>query len=457
MLGDKMDEEEYLHQIAQLKHELHLMRKQHEEEVTDLKKELLAAHKEIRELKGRLATYENANTPPSKQRFKEPEETKDDEKGEKKRGRPPGAEGSTRETPTPTEKIEATGEKCPSCKANLGMPEFYETKVIEETPEPAPMRIIEAKVAHYNCPSCGIHVVARHPEIPKIGRFGVRLQAEIAAMRNEDRLPFRKLRQTLCRRYGIMITPAALLEIEGRVAGAIGPAYEEGKRKMRLAKVAYCDETTFRVDGADWWLWVFTDGRNTIFVIRRSRSGKVVDEILGKDFKGVIVSDGFAAYGNRGVHQRCWAHLIRELEFPAKKNKQLLPYLDELRGFFHRTKQKIASLPPPWKRKSIREDAEKWLSCFLDTVKTVKGLDSFATYLGNGMRDWLTFVEHEGVEPTNNIAERALRELIVIRKIIGTLRCERGADNRAALASMFATWKLEGKSPQAELLAALRS
>ena len=446
-----------MHQIAQLKHELHLLRKQHEEEVTELKKQLLEAHKEKKEMTARLAAYENANTPPSKQRFKEHEEAEDDKHEEKKRGRPPGAEGSTRETPTPTEKIEATEVKCPACKASLGSPEFYETKVIEEAPESAPMRIIEGKVAHYNCPSCGIHVVAKHPEIPKTGRFGVRLQAEVAAMRNEDRLPFRKLRQTLFRRYGIMITPAALLEIEGRVADAVRPAYEEGKGRMRLAKVAYCDETTFRVDGEDWWLWVFTDGRNTIFVIRHSRSGKIVDEILGKDFKGVIVSDGFAAYGNRGPHQRCWAHLIRELEFPAKKNEQFLPYLKELREFFHKTKQKLASLPPPWKRKSIRQEGERWLSCFLHTVKTVRGLTSFATYLENGMHDWLTFVEYDGVEPTNNIAERALRELIVIRKIIGTLRCERGADNRAALASMFATWKLEGKNPQTELLIALRS
>jgi len=452
-----MDEEEYLYQVAQLRHELHLMHKQHQEEVTDLKKQLLAANKKIRELEGRLTAYENANTPPSKQRFKEDEETEDDEKEEKKRGRPPGAEGSTRETPAPTEKIEATEGKCPACNANLGSPEFYETKVVEEAPESAPMRIIEAKVAHYNCPSCGIHVIAKHPEIPRAGRFGVRLQAEIAAMRNDDRLPFRKLRQTLYRRYGIMITPAALLEIEGRVADAIKPAYEDGKRRIRLARVLYCDETTFRVDGEDWWLWVFTDGRNTIFVIRRSRSGKVVDEMLGKDFKGVIVSDGFAAYGNRGLHQRCWAHLIRELEFPAKKNSQFLPYLNKLRVFFHKTKQKLAALPPPWKRKNIREEGETWLFCFLDTVRTVKGLASFATYLENGMHDWLTFVEHDGVEPTNNIAERALRELIVIRKIIGTLRCERSADNRAVLASMFATWKLEGKNSQTELLAALRS
>ena len=70
--------------------------------IADLEKENLQLKKENDEVKKRLTTYENANTPPSKQRFKEPEETKDDEKGEKKRGRPPGAEGSTRETPTPT-------------------------------------------------------------------------------------------------------------------------------------------------------------------------------------------------------------------------------------------------------------------------------------------------------------------------------------------------------------------
>lgn len=449
-----MDEEEYLHQIAQLRHEIFQMRKQHDEEVTDLKKQLLDTHREIKELKRRLAVYDNAHTPPSKQRFREKEEKTDDE--EKRRGRPPGHEGSTRETPEPTEKVEATEKKCPDCHQALGAPAFFETKIIEEIPAPAPLRIIQFRIAHYNC-KCGRHIEATHPDLPKAGRFGPQLQTEIAEMKIEDRLPFRKIRAALSRKFGISISPATLLEIEGKVAAAVAPEYEKLKTRVRLAKSVHCDETTFRVDGDDWWLWVFATDDCILFVIRRTRSGSVVDEILGKDFGGIIVADGFSAYQHRGLLQRCWAHLIRELEEAVKEFTIFKPLLLGLRKTFHDLKIKLASVSSQAGRRELFQWGMKELGLILDMAKAQVQLKKFSTYLGNGMPHWLTFILYPGVEPTNNRAEQALRELIVIRKIIGTLRCQKGADTQATLSSMCATWHAQGRNSREGLLAALRS
>ena len=451
-----MGEEEYLHQIAQLRHEMHQMRKQHEEEVLELKKQLLAAHREIEQLKHRLAAYENAHTPPSKQRFKEQKEDDTDEEEEKKRGRPPGHEGSTRETPEPTESIDATEEKCPDCHRALGEPDFFETKTIEEIPAPAPLRIIQFRRAHYNC-KCGRHIAASHPDLPKAGRFGPQLQTEIAEMKVEDRLPFRKIRAALSRKYGVSISPATLLEIEGKVATAVAPEYEKLKTRIRLAKSVHCDETTFRIDGEDWWLWVFATDSGILFVMRRTRSGSVVDEILGKDFGGIIVADGFSAYQNRGLLQRCWAHLIRELEEVAKEFAIFKPLLLGLRKTFHDLKTKLALSSSQAGRRAIFQWGMEELGILLDAAKAHPQLKKFSTYLENGMPHWLTFVLHPGVEPTNNRAEQALRELIVIRKIIGTLRCQKGADTQTTLSSMCATWHAQGRNSREELLAALRT
>lgn len=430
------------------------MRRQHEEEVRELKKQLLEAHREIKELKRRLSAYENAHTPPSRQRFREQEEGGEDE--EKKRGRPPGHEGSTRETQEPAENIEAAEKECPDCHQALGLPDFFETKVIEEIPEPAPIRVIRFRIAHYTC-KCGRRIAATHPDLPKAGRFGPQLQAEVAGMKIEDRLPFRKIRQALSRKYGIVITPATLLEIEGRASASVAVQYEKLKALIRAARAVHCDETAFRVDGKDWRLRVFTTAHHTLFVIRETRSASAVDDILGESHERIIVCDGFSGYQKKGLLQRCWAHLIRELKQPVKEFEKLKPLLDRLQGIFHSLKTRLSSLPPPQERREIFRWGMAELEQLLPAAKSHVQLGKFATCLENGMQHWLTFVLHPGVEPTNNRAERALRELIVIRRIIGTLRCETGAERQAVLHSMSATWQAQGRNTREELLAALRS
>lgn len=412
-----------------------------EKENLELRQLVVQLQQKIEELENKLAIYDNSNTPSSKKRFGG---GKSEEGHGKKRGRPPGAEGSTRPTPEPTETIEAKEDKCPHCHALLGLPAFIESKVIEELPVPEALRIIRFLIAHYDC-RCGRHVVATHPQLPVGGRFGPKLLSEIAHLRIQDRLPFRKIQHSLYRRYGVIITPATMLFVNERVADALTPEYEKLMQIIRKTLVAYCDETTFRVDGKDWYLWVFSDGQHTFFVLRDTRSGTVVDEVLGPDFKGVIVSDGYSAYGKRGLHQRCWAHLIRKLDYIVAKHKELSGFLEDLRLLFHELKKKVAANPDMDERRCIRRWGEEELRRMLDCASSHNPLDDFHTYLKNGMSDWLTFVEHPGVEPTNNIAERALREHVVMRRIIGTLRGVRGALTHSILSSMFTTWRLLGK------------
>ncbi len=421
-----------------------------EKENKELRQLVVQLQQKILELEAKLLLYENPNTPSSKKRFRE----KKDDEGEKPKGRPPGAEGSTRPTPEPTETIEAKEDKCPYCHSLLGLPAFIESKVIEELPAPVALRIIRFLIAHYDC-RCGRHVVARHPDLPTGGRFGPQMLSEIAHLRMEDRLPFRKIQRSLLRRHGVLITPATMLHVAERVADSLTPEYERLIKIIRAASVAYCDETTFRVDGKDWYLWVFSDGIHTIFVLRDSRSGTMVDEILGTDFKGVIVSDGYAVYGNRGLHQRCWAHLIRELKFAVESEPKLSGFLDDLRDIFHRTKEKIIGNPPLVERRSIRRGMEEELRQMLDCASSHLSLRKFCTYLENGMADWMTFVEHSGVEPTNNTAELALREHVVMRRIIGTLRGAQGARTHSVLSSVLTTWRLEGRDTSDRLARAV--
>lgn len=147
----------------------------------------------------------------------------------------------------------------------------------------------------------------------------------------------------------------------------------------------------------------------------------------------------------------------RELEFVAEKFEKLKPMLENLRLFFHGLKEKVASKSPPDVRKQMVADSKKWLEQFISVAKSHCELKGFATYAENGMPWWFTFVEYEDVDPTNNSAEQALREMIIMRKIIGTLRNKRGTGIYEVLASVFATWKARGLNPQHELAAVLRS
>jgi len=150
----------------------------------------------IDELERRLLAYENAHTPPSKSdKRRYPKR----EKSGKGVGAPKGHSGVTRNVPEPTETKTLSLDCCPDCKTCFGKPKHVQRKVVEEIPDPQPLRVIEFLVPHYHCKNCGKNVVPSHPELPSEGRLGNNLQAQIALMKYEDRLPLRKIRNTLNR------------------------------------------------------------------------------------------------------------------------------------------------------------------------------------------------------------------------------------------------------------------
>jgi len=161
------------------------------QELKDLTKEELIGI--ILDLQKRLPAYENAHTPPSQQRrYPRREPT----------GTPPGAsighKGVTRKIPEPTETKTLHLDKCPNCNNALEL-KCIKKRIIEEIPEPQSLRIIEFFISHYYCKNCNKEIIANDSELPKQGNLGNNLQAQISLMRYEDRLPIRKIANTLNR------------------------------------------------------------------------------------------------------------------------------------------------------------------------------------------------------------------------------------------------------------------
>lgn len=398
-----------------------------------------ALEKRIEELEAKLALLDGPNTPPSQKRFPEKHERSED--GEpSKLGRPPGFEGCTRPTPKPDKTVIAFAEKCDECGAALAEPVGFESRVIEEIPLPQPVTAIEFKLAQYVCPSCGKRVAATHPGCPGEGVFGPRATTLIALLKYVGRLPCKLVCATLERDYGLRVTPATVLAVNSRFASAFEREYRALVERVRRARIVYVDETGFSVGGVNYWLWVFTTPSETFVVIRCSRGKNVLREILSEDFKGVIVCDGLKAYPNFTKRiQRCWAHLLRETDFVAERCSEAVALSNAVHALYSRLVNALEGDPPARERLRLHCNAARVLRYWLAKRWKDERVRKLVEKIRNGFKHWFTFVLIPGVEATNNRAERALREHVVQRKIIGCLRSKQGVRNHEVVMSVLAS------------------
>lgn len=397
--------------------------------------------KRIEELERRLTFYENAHTPPSRDGRRYPKR----EPTGNPAGAPKGHQGATRPIPQPDEIVDVKQERCSSCSHRLGKPMKILKRIIEDIPEPQPIKATQYNVHAYLCRNCAELNIASHPDLPAEGRFGYNLMAEVASMKYEDRLPYMKIADTLNRRYHLSITPATILNIIERVAYSCEPAYEKIRTLIAHAWNVCADETGQKVQGKQWWTWVFTNPEVTLFLIRKSRGQTPIEEVLGNAYAGILNCDGWRSYPQKIINiQRCWAHLLREAKWLAEKYggqaKNLSTGLHEL---FNDIK-KVRKNASRESRNILYARFVKRMRYWIGVCSAYRELRKFATKVENGLDYWFTCVLYHGIEPTNNRAERALREMVVQRKITGTLRNEKGTHMTEVLMSCIQTWKLQG-------------
>lgn len=418
--------------------------RQLQNENDQLKREIELLKAQIAYLEARLAQYENAHTPPSLRRGGN--RKKDHTEGEKgKPGQKVGHKGLTRPTAKPDRQVRVTRDLCSDCGAKLGDPFRIESKIIEEIPEPQPATVTEYKIAHYICPCCQKEVVGTDSGCPNEGIFGNNTIAQVALLKYGDRLPHRKIRDTLKRIYELVISPATIFDLTRRAADAVQSEYDFILNRIRNAPVLYIDETSIEVQGKNHWIWVFTSQAETFFVIRKSRGMKVLLEVLTRRFKGFIVCDGWKSYsGFTNRIQRCWAHLLRESRDLAEKVPEAVPLHEAIRNLYDQLIHALKNDPPPKVRRVLWYLARARLNQLFNREYANLKVKSFIGKISNGFEFWFTFVIQPGVEPTNNRAERALREHVVLRKIIGTLRNSKGTSIHERLMTVLATWSEQG-------------
>ncbi len=164
------------------------------------------------ELRRRLAAHENPHTPPSRRRY--PTRSSASKNGRRFPGRPQGHPGSTRPQLKPTVvKKPDWKERCTRCGTSLGEPSHVHHNIVEEISTPAPKQVIDFLEFGWDCPECGASTTARHPECPPEGRFGRNVLIQATLMKYEERLPHRKVSESLDRTYGLRVSPATVLDM----------------------------------------------------------------------------------------------------------------------------------------------------------------------------------------------------------------------------------------------------
>ncbi|MBU4116814.1 MAG: IS66 family transposase [Nanoarchaeota archaeon] len=414
-----------------------IMEKEVCEKCRPLFEELL---KKICELEKRLLAYENAHTPPSLQKKKK----RIPRISSGKLGAQKGHLKYERQEPEITETKKYSTEFCPHCSCKLNGPEKIFRFIEEELPTLKSIKVVEHLIDCFTCKNCGRKIVSKNNAPSE--RFGPNLKSHITLLKHDDRLPLRKVAGTLNRNYNLKLTHVGIMKIIIQVAKKLNEPYYEIIKQTRSSRVVYVDETGYKLDGEKWWLWTFVTENCVLFVIRKSRSKDVVEEILGKKFEGIISCDGWKTYTNFSDNlQRCWAHLLRESHHLKDNYNEFEKFHKILCELFERIVE--IRLKPPSEEKR-RELAEKMKLILLGTAKRMSKhahFEKFAGKIENGMDYWFTCVMHLEVEPTNNFAEQALRELIVQRKIMGGLRSEKGAETLEVISTMIATWKKQSK------------
>lgn len=324
---------------------------------------------------------------------------------------------------------------------------------VAELPRIEPV-VDEYRLHRLTCPHCGATTCGGLPPGVPTGGFGPYLQAVLATLAGAYRLSKRQVLQLVGDLFGLTISTGMIAKLERRSAAALGAPYHELAAAVHQAAAVNIDETSWREDRGRAWLWVTVTAVAAVFTIVRSRAGKVAAALLGGRPDQVVSSDRFSAYEWIAPpwRQVCWGHLRRDFQAMIDRGgagerigRRLLALSHRLFRHWHRVRDGTLEWGGFRGRmgrlrrevKSALEEGSRGVcaataaTCF-EILKVEEGL-------------W-TFARVEGVEPTNNAAERALRHAVIWRRISGGTDSVRGSRFVERMLTVVATCRQQGRN-----------
>lgn len=431
-------------------------------ENAELRQQLTLALERIVELEAQL---KQRSDPPT---FVKPNRQKTQrEQPRKKRA---AAHNTSRKRMTATRVERHALEHCPDCQCRLRGESLDYSRQVVELPPPQAVEVIEHQVVKRWCPHCERW---RSPHLDLTGqvvgrnRFGVRITALVGYLRTVLRLPVGQVQSYLATLHNLQLSYGAVVKLAHDTRQQLQGQADQLLEVVRQQAVVHQDETGWRENGRNGYVWATVSaGPEAVryYEYSPSRSHVVAQRLLGEHFRGVLVSDFYAAYNLiPGYHQRCWVHLLRDLhalkeEHPARDD--VLDWAQAVRQLYDDGQAWLSEHPTPSDEQRHRQysilhgrSVQLGQPYAHDPAHPCWAL---AKRLLRHQDELFLFVRLPGVPADNNLAERSLRPLVIARKVSGGTRSDEGTKTRLTLASLFDTWQARQINPFLACLAALQ-
>ncbi|MEM6472961.1 MAG: IS66 family transposase [Planctomycetota bacterium] len=428
-------------------------------EVVSLQKQLERAKKELKlERQNKFATNKHAGNEHSGN--EQPSEEIEPEKQpqpEAKRGAPLGHPGWFRKTPEQYDwdsQVDAP-RRCPCCGSDkVSVLDAEPQEHLQEDIIDGQFRVVLYRHATARCSDCNTLVQKAGPGEILGSRIGPGLRSKAIYLRNVIGISYRKVPNAIEELFGIKFTAAALIGFEKALAKLADPVVDDIAKKLASTDgPVYADETYWTLDGDRAYFWMHGNEKLIHFTFETTRAGFVSRDILGPDFTGTLVTDCYSGYNAQvaGAKQKCLAHLART----ARDWQQLVSsgsvdyrFFEDVKVFVKRG-TRLHRKRNDGKLKGKALEAEiAWLRSELERLAMTDVTDEKAAQLqGRILRhlpEWLVFVDDSRVSPTNNLAERAIRPLVILRKISFGSRSRDGGQRMAELMTVAETARRHG-------------
>lgn len=419
-------------------------------EVTELRillnkalKEIKLLKEENRILRKRIEELEGKNKEKQVPPFVKP----DKRTKSKKLGRPKGHPGVCRAIPDHIDQqINHKLDCCPNCGTKVGKKLEQRSRYVEDIVPKQNYRVTKHNIPRHWCPCCK-KIVEPKPEgvIPNF-RFGLNLMLFVCFQHFGLALTNNKIQLELETYFGIKVSLGEISQIITKTGQLFGPKFKELKQRIRESAVHHEDETGWRKRGKSFWLWTFISDETALFKIAKSRGHKVPKAIIGKNYNGIVTSDGHSAYNKledvtKCRQQKCWVHILRNSKKLAKAHKD--------GKYIHR---KLKQIYKEAKELEKKQEFEKipLLIAKIDKMAARRYKHSEARKFINSLAikhryNLFRFIGNEQVKSDNNTAERAIRKAVIIRKISGGNRRHTGSIATERMMSFVQTCQLQNK------------
>ena len=342
-----------------------------------------------------------------------------------------------RRNETPDAVMHHAMECCPDCGRKLtgGWP-HRSRQTIEVIFQ---LRVIEHVIVARRCGVCNKRWIPKlSPD--QLGaqgkrRFGVRGQSLVAMLHIGGRIPMRMIRRMLGELVGLHISDGEIVEL---LDGAKAAGREQLQRlhdEVRGSPAVCGDETGWREDGQNGYLWGFFTPTARYFLYRKSRSGDVPKEVLGEEFAGTVTCDFYAGYNKLGVLQRCWVHLLRDAKELTELNAdrpEIVAWVEALQALYEEAKAFcLACGELPADCRVRRKERRRFEGLATELARPYAKAPNapqrvLAQRILKHLHELFVFVGNPQVPADNNLAERSLRPAVIARKISGGTRSPKG-------------------------------